>query len=68
MSKCKNQSGSGIQSNPQVPDEVALEEEVYEDEDDENAESNWRNDYPEERDSDDECDEERFGGVRTNTC
>ncbi|XP_026992402.1 probable RNA polymerase II nuclear localization protein SLC7A6OS [Tachysurus fulvidraco] len=44
-----------------VPDEVAWEEEVYEDEDDENAESNWRNDYPDE-DSEDENNEERYGG------
>lgn len=47
----------------QVPDEVAWEEEVYEDEDDENAESNWRNDYPDEEDSEDECEEERYGGA-----
>ncbi|XP_026786453.1 probable RNA polymerase II nuclear localization protein SLC7A6OS [Pangasianodon hypophthalmus] len=45
-----------------VPDEVAWEEEVYEDEDDENAESNWRNDYPDEEDSNDESNEERYGG------
>lgn len=35
---------------------------MYEDEDDENAESNWRNDYPDEEDSDNECGEERYGG------
>lgn len=54
----------------QVPDEVAWEEEVYEDEDDENAESNWRNDYPDEEYSEDECEEERYGGAwvrRTHT-
>ncbi|KAM9832152.1 putative RNA polymerase II nuclear localization protein SLC7A6OS [Neosynchiropus ocellatus] len=48
-----------------VPDLVVHEEEVYEDEDDENMESNWRNDYPdEESDSDSDCDsdrEERYG-------
>lgn len=37
------------------------EEEVYEDEDDENEETNWRNDYPDE-DSDSDR-EERFGGT-----
>ncbi|XP_062868470.1 probable RNA polymerase II nuclear localization protein SLC7A6OS [Trichomycterus rosablanca] len=45
-----------------VPDEVAWEEEVYEDEDDENAEANWRNDYPDEENSDDNSDDERYGG------
>ncbi|XP_051508405.1 probable RNA polymerase II nuclear localization protein SLC7A6OS [Myxocyprinus asiaticus] len=45
-----------------VPDEVALEEEVYEDEDDENAESNWRNDYPDEGSEGDSDAEERYGG------
>lgn len=35
---------------------------MYEDEDDENTESNWRNDYPEEEDSDAESNEERYGG------
>lgn len=46
----------------QVPDLVVREEEVYEDEDDENDESNWRNDYPDE-DSDADSDrEERYGG------
>uniref|UniRef100_A0A3P9L590 Probable RNA polymerase II nuclear localization protein SLC7A6OS n=1 Tax=Oryzias latipes TaxID=8090 RepID=A0A3P9L590_ORYLA len=43
-----------------VPDLVVHEEEVYEDEDDENEETNWRNDYPDE-DSDSDR-EERFGG------
>ncbi|XP_015260540.1 PREDICTED: probable RNA polymerase II nuclear localization protein SLC7A6OS, partial [Cyprinodon variegatus] len=38
-----------------VPDLVVHEEEVYEDEDDENEESNWRNDYPDE-DSDSDGD------------
>lgn len=46
----------------QVPDLVVHEEEVYEDEDDENEEGNWRNDYPDE-DSDADSDrEERYGG------
>ncbi|XP_041833450.1 probable RNA polymerase II nuclear localization protein SLC7A6OS [Melanotaenia boesemani] len=45
-----------------VPDLVVHEEEVYDDEDDENEESNWRNDYPDE-DSDADGDrEERYGG------
>ncbi|KAG7482146.1 hypothetical protein JOB18_014394 [Solea senegalensis] len=45
-----------------VPDLVVHEEEVYEDEDDENEEGNWRNDYPDE-DSDMGSDrEERYGG------
>ncbi|KAJ0001933.1 hypothetical protein NQD34_001729 [Periophthalmus magnuspinnatus] len=45
-----------------VPDLVVHEEEVYEDEDDENEEGNWRNDYPDE-DSDEDSDrEERYGG------
>ncbi|RVE74878.1 hypothetical protein OJAV_G00026600 [Oryzias javanicus] len=43
-----------------VPDLVVHEEEVYEDEDDENEEANWRNDYPDE-DSDSDR-EERYGG------
>ncbi|XP_034152948.1 probable RNA polymerase II nuclear localization protein SLC7A6OS isoform X2 [Esox lucius] len=44
-----------------VPDLVVNEEDVYEDEDDENEEGNWRNDYPDE-DSDDGSDrEERYG-------
>lgn len=41
---------------------------MYEDEDDENAESNWRNDYPDEEDSEDECDEERYGGAWVRFC
>ncbi|XP_059385696.1 probable RNA polymerase II nuclear localization protein SLC7A6OS [Carassius carassius] len=45
-----------------VPDEVAWEEDVYEDEDDENAETNWRNDYPDESSEDDSDAEERYGG------
>ncbi|KAM9460985.1 putative RNA polymerase II nuclear localization protein SLC7A6OS [Clarias gariepinus] len=45
-----------------VPDEVVLEQEVYEDEDDENAECNWRNDYPDEEGSEGESDDERYGG------
>ncbi|XP_030650283.1 putative RNA polymerase II nuclear localization protein SLC7A6OS [Chanos chanos] len=45
-----------------VPEEVALEEEVYDDEDDENEEGNWRNDYPDEEDSEDDSGtEERYG-------
>ncbi|KAJ7985813.1 hypothetical protein DPEC_G00344360 [Dallia pectoralis] len=45
-----------------VPDLVVNEEEVYEDEDDENEEGNWRNDYP-DGDSDDGSDREvRYGG------
>lgn len=45
-----------------VPDLVVHEEEVYEDEDDENEEGNWRNDYPDEDSGDDEDREERYGG------
>lgn len=46
-----------------MPDLVVHEEEVYDDEDDENDEANWRNDYPEDE-SDSEGDkEERYGGV-----
>ncbi|XP_052001673.1 probable RNA polymerase II nuclear localization protein SLC7A6OS [Xyrauchen texanus] len=45
-----------------VPDEVAWEEEVYENEDDENTESNWRNDYPDECSEGDSEAEERYGG------
>uniref|UniRef100_A0A3P8VBG3 Probable RNA polymerase II nuclear localization protein SLC7A6OS n=1 Tax=Cynoglossus semilaevis TaxID=244447 RepID=A0A3P8VBG3_CYNSE len=45
-----------------VPDVVVHEEEVYEDEDDENEEGNWRNDYPDEE-SDDSDREERYGGT-----
>lgn len=37
------------------------EEEVYEDEDDENEECNWRNDYPDESEGDSDR-EERYGG------
>lgn len=45
-----------------MPDCVVHEEEVYDDEDDENEEGNWRNDYPDE-DSDADSDrEERYGG------
>ncbi|TRZ01743.1 hypothetical protein DNTS_008547 [Danionella cerebrum] len=44
-----------IQDILSVPDEVAWEEEVYEDEDDENAESNWRNEYPDESSEEDSC-------------
>ncbi len=46
----------------QVPDLVVHEEEVYEDEDDENAEGNWRNDYPDEESDADSDREERYGG------
>lgn len=45
-----------------VPDLVVHEEEVYEDEDDENEESNWRNDYPDEESDEDSDREERYGG------
>ncbi|KAJ3593539.1 hypothetical protein NHX12_005873 [Muraenolepis orangiensis] len=46
-----------------VPDLVVHEEEVYEDEDDENEEGNWRNEYPDsDSDGDDSDREERFGG------
>lgn len=39
------------------------EEEVYEDEDDENEEGNWRNDYPDEESDSDSGREERYGGT-----
>ncbi|KAK9543140.1 hypothetical protein VZT92_000941 [Zoarces viviparus] len=45
-----------------VPDLVVHEEEVYEDEDDENEEGNWRNDYPDEDSDVDGDGEERYGG------
>ncbi|XP_033485976.1 putative RNA polymerase II nuclear localization protein SLC7A6OS [Epinephelus lanceolatus] len=45
-----------------VPDLVVHEEEVYEDEDDENEEGNWRNDYPDEESDADSDREERYGG------
>ncbi|XP_078104105.1 putative RNA polymerase II nuclear localization protein SLC7A6OS [Sander vitreus] len=45
-----------------VPDVVVHEEEVYEDEDDENEEGNWRNDYPDEGSDADSDREERYGG------
>lgn len=45
-----------------VPDLVVHEEEVYEDEDDENEEGNWRNDYPDEGSDADSDREERYGG------
>ncbi|XP_068455583.1 probable RNA polymerase II nuclear localization protein SLC7A6OS [Clinocottus analis] len=45
-----------------VPDLVVHEEDVYEDEDDENDEGNWRNDYPEEGSDGDSDREERYGG------
>ncbi|XP_026150141.1 putative RNA polymerase II nuclear localization protein SLC7A6OS [Mastacembelus armatus] len=44
-----------------VPDLVVHEEEVYEDEDDENEEGNWRNDYPDEESNTDSDREERYG-------
>ncbi|KAK2853453.1 hypothetical protein Q5P01_006114 [Channa striata] len=44
-----------------VPDLVVHEEEVYEDEDDENEEGNWRNDYPDEESDADSDREERYG-------
>ncbi|XP_068597991.1 probable RNA polymerase II nuclear localization protein SLC7A6OS [Brachionichthys hirsutus] len=43
-----------------VPD-LVVQEEVYDDEDDENDEANWRNDYPDEDDSASEA-EERYVG------
>ncbi|XP_044037838.1 probable RNA polymerase II nuclear localization protein SLC7A6OS [Siniperca chuatsi] len=45
-----------------VPDLVVHEEEVYEDDDDENEEGNWRNDYPDEESDADSDREERYGG------
>lgn len=45
-----------------VPELVVHEEEVYEDEDDENEEGNWRNDYPDEEGDGDSDREERYGG------
>lgn len=48
---------------PQVPDLVVHEEEVYEDEDDENEEGNWRNEYPDEESDSDSGREERYGGT-----
>ncbi|XP_037553554.1 probable RNA polymerase II nuclear localization protein SLC7A6OS [Nematolebias whitei] len=45
-----------------VPDLVVHEEEIYEDEDDENEERNWRNDYPDEESDADSDREERYGG------
>lgn len=47
----------------QVPDIVVHEEEVYEDEDDENDEGNWRNDYPDEESDLDSDREERYVGM-----
>ncbi|XP_015809440.3 probable RNA polymerase II nuclear localization protein SLC7A6OS [Nothobranchius furzeri] len=44
-----------------VPDLVVHEEEVYDDEDDENEESNWRNDYPDEGSDADSDREQRYG-------
>ncbi|XP_068167801.1 probable RNA polymerase II nuclear localization protein SLC7A6OS [Antennarius striatus] len=44
-----------------VPDLVVQEEEVYDDEDDENDEANWRNDYPDEEGSESEA-EQRYVG------
>lgn len=46
-----------------MPDLVVHEEEVYDDEDDENDEANWRNDYPDEESDADGEGEERYGGV-----
>lgn len=51
-----------VPSLSKVPDLVVHEEEIYEDEDDENEEGNWRNDYPDESGSD-SGQEERFGGM-----
>lgn len=41
---------------------MVREEEVYDDEDDENEESNWRNDYPDEDSGSDSDREQRYGG------
>lgn len=49
-----------------MPDLVVHEEEVYEDEDDENEEGNWRNDYPDEESDSDSGREERYGGTTRN--
>lgn len=46
-----------------MPDLVVHEEEVYEDEDDENEEGNWRNDYPDEESDSESGREERYGGT-----
>ncbi|XP_061670796.1 probable RNA polymerase II nuclear localization protein SLC7A6OS isoform X2 [Syngnathoides biaculeatus] len=55
-------SVSAYADHPQLVPEVEANEEVYDDEDDENEEDNWRNDYPEEESGDSEdCDrEERY--------
>ncbi|CAL8404482.1 unnamed protein product [Boreogadus saida] len=45
-----------------VPDLVVNEEQVYEDEDDENEEGNWRNDYPDSDNDGDSDREERYVG------
>ena len=39
------------------------EEQVYEDEDDENEEGNWRNDYPDSDNDGDSDREERYVGM-----
>ncbi|KAJ8369926.1 hypothetical protein SKAU_G00099540 [Synaphobranchus kaupii] len=49
--------------NELVPEEDPREQEVYEDEDDENEEGNWRNDYPDEESGEDNSDfEGRYTG------
>uniref|UniRef100_A0A6J0UL03 Probable RNA polymerase II nuclear localization protein SLC7A6OS n=1 Tax=Pogona vitticeps TaxID=103695 RepID=A0A6J0UL03_9SAUR len=49
----------------ELVDEDRIPEEIYEDEDDENSENNWRNDYPDEDDflPDDNEDESDRGSV-----
>ncbi|XP_044290219.1 probable RNA polymerase II nuclear localization protein SLC7A6OS isoform X2 [Varanus komodoensis] len=48
----------------ELVDEYDVSEEIYEDEDDENHENNWRNDYPDEDEfSTDEDDESENGSV-----
>ncbi|KAG7162067.1 putative Transcription factor Iwr1-containing protein, partial [Homarus americanus] len=43
--------------------ELSDDDDKYEDDDDENDENNWRNDYPEEDDSSDECGYVRLGSA-----
>ncbi|XP_061103117.1 probable RNA polymerase II nuclear localization protein SLC7A6OS isoform X2 [Conger conger] len=52
-----------LQENELVPEEDPGQVEIYEDEDDENEEGNWRNDYPDEESSEGGSDfEERCTG------
>ncbi|MBN3309788.1 S7A6O protein, partial [Amia calva] len=48
-----------MQESELVAEENPREEEVYEDEDDENEEGNWRNDYPDEEDSEEDYEREQ---------